>query len=110
MPKPTAKPFNTPGQDADYRNYLNQGRVSIVYFYANWCPACRKITPLMEELNRRIPEMQVLFMDIGDWGTPVAQQHGVSFVPYLKIYDKNGSLVAEGKGARDWLAQAMAQR
>lgn len=110
MPKPTAKPFNTPGQDADYRNYLTQGRVSIVYFYANWCPACRRITPLMEELNLRIPDMQVLFMDIGDWGTPVAQQNGVSFVPYLKIYDKNGSLVADGKSARAWLAEAMAQR
>lgn len=106
MPKPTAKPFNTPGQDADYRNYLTQGRVSIVYFYANWCPACRKITPLMEDVNKSVPEMQVLFMDIGDWGTPVAQQHGVTFVPYLKIYDKHGSLVADGKSARAWLAQA----
>jgi endonuclease YncB( thermonuclease family)/thiol-disulfide isomerase/thioredoxin len=110
MPKPTAKPFNSPGQDADFRAYLNQGRVSIVYFYANWCPACRKITPLMEELNQRIPDMQVVFMDIGDWGTPVAQKHGVSFVPYLKIYDKNGSMVADGKSARAWLAEAMAQR
>ncbi len=110
IPKPTARPFNSPGQDADFRNYLNQGRVSIVYFYADWCPACRKTNPLMEEVNRRIPDMQVLFMDIGDWGTPVAQQHGVSFVPYLKIYDKNGSLVADGKSARAWLAEAMAQR
>ncbi|HKO95956.1 MAG TPA: thioredoxin domain-containing protein [Pyrinomonadaceae bacterium] len=110
IPKPSAKPFNTPGQDADFRSYLNQGRVSIVYFYANWCPACRKITPLMEDLNQKVPDMQVLFMDIGDWGTPVAQQHGVSFVPYLKIYDKNGSLVADGKSARAWLAEAMAAR
>lgn len=110
LPKPTAKPFNSPGQNADFRSYLNQGRVSIVYFYADWCPACRRLTPVMEEMNRRIPDMQVLFMDIGEWGTPVAQEHGVSFVPYLKVYDKNGSLAAEGRSARAWLEQAMAGR
>jgi endonuclease YncB( thermonuclease family)/thiol-disulfide isomerase/thioredoxin len=110
LAKPTAKPFNAPGQDADFRAYLNQDRISIVYFYANWCPACRKLTPIMDEVNARLPDMQVVFMDIDDWNTPVAQQHGISFVPYLKIYDKNGKLVADGKTARAWLQQAMAER
>lgn len=110
LAKPTAKPFNRPGQDADFRAYLNQGRVSIVYFYADWCPACRKLTPIMDEVNAQIPEMQVVFMDIDDWNTPVAQEHGVTFVPYLKIYDKTGNLVADGKTAKAWLLQAMAER
>lgn len=110
LPKPTAKPFNAPGQDADFRGILGQGLVSIVYFYADWCPACRRLTPVMEEVNARFPEMQVVFMDIGDWNTPVAAEHGVNFVPYLKIYDKTGNLVADGKSARAWLEQAMAQR
>jgi len=64
---------------------------------------------VMEEVNQRIPDMQVVFMDIGDWGTPVAQQNGISFVPYLKVYDKSGTLVAEGKNAKAWLAREMAQ-
>lgn len=110
LPKPTAKPFNTPGQDADYRAYLGQGRVSIVYFYADWCPACRKLTPVMDTVNAQAPDMQVVFMDIGGWNTPVAAQHGVNFVPYLKVYDKTGNLIAEGKSARAWLQQAMAER
>ncbi|HYJ87284.1 MAG TPA: thermonuclease family protein [Pyrinomonadaceae bacterium] len=110
LPKPTAKPFNAPGQNADFRGYLGQGRVSIVYFYADWCPACRRLTPVMDELNARVPDMQVVFMDIGEWNTPVTAEHGVNFVPYLKIYDKTGNLVADGKSARAWLAQAMADR
>ena len=109
LPKPTAKPFNTPGQNADFRAYLGQGRVSIVYFYADWCPACRRLTPVMDEINARVPDKQVLFMDIGEWNTPVAAQHGVSFVPYLKIYDKTGNLVADGKSARAWLEQVRAE-
>ena len=105
LAKPTGKPFNTPGQDADFVSYLDQGRVSVVYFYADWCPACRKLSPVMDQINAVVPDMQVLFMNIEDWGTPVARQYGISFVPYLKVYDKSGKLVAEGKNARAWLEQ-----
>ena len=33
-----------------------------------------------------------------------------SFVPYLKIYDKAGNLVAEGRAANAWLQQALRER
>jgi len=104
--KPTQKPLNTPGQDVDFSAYLTQGRISIVYFYADWCPACRKMSPFMDQINAGASDTQVLFMDIGAWNTPVARLYGVTFVPYLKIYDKRGNLVAEGKDARTWLQQA----
>lgn len=110
LPKPTGRPLNTPGLDYDFRPYLNQGRVSIVYFYADWCPACRRMNPMMDEINKKIPDMQVLFMNIGEWNTPVAEQYGVSFVPYMMIYDKSGTLVSSGKAANDWLLEALRQR
>lgn len=108
-PKPTARPLNRPGQDVDFRSYFSSERTSIVYFYADWCPACRGLTPVMEALNAQAPDMQVLFMDIGEWNTPVTQKYGITSVPHLKIYDKNGSLVAEGRAARDWLLRATAR-
>jgi endonuclease YncB( thermonuclease family)/thiol-disulfide isomerase/thioredoxin len=108
--KPSAKPLNRPGQDIDFSSYLTQGRFSIVYFYADWCPACRQLTPVMDQINARIPDMQVLFMNIGAWNTPVTQRYGVTSVPHLKIYDKDGNLVAEASAARAWLQRAMAER
>ncbi len=110
LPKPFGRPLNTPGQDFDFKPYLNQGRVSIVYFYADWCPACRQLNPVMDEINRLIPDMQVLFMNIGQWETPVAQQYGVNSVPYLQIYDENGNLVASGRAADAWLREALRKR
>lgn len=107
--KPSAKPLNRPGQDADFSSYLKQGRITIVYFYADWCPACRQLTPVMDEINARIPDMQVIFMNIGDWSTPVTRQYSVTSIPHLKIFDKDGNPVAEGRAARAWLQQAMAQ-
>jgi endonuclease YncB( thermonuclease family)/thiol-disulfide isomerase/thioredoxin len=109
-PKPSAKPFNRPGQNADFRAYLNQGRITIVYFYADWCPACRGLSPVMEAINEQIPDMQVLFMNIEDWNTPVTHEYGITSVPYLRIYDQNGNLAATGREARDWLLRETAKR
>ncbi len=105
LPKPTAKPFNMSGQDADFRPYLRSGRVTIVYFYADWCPSCRRLTPVMEQVNAKLPDMQVVFMDIGSWQTPVTAQYGITSVPHLKIFDKTGNLAAEGREARSWLEE-----
>ncbi len=109
-PKPSLKPLNTPGQDADFSSYFSPDRISIVYFYAEWCPACRGLSPVMDAINAQIPDMQVLFMNIGDWNTPVTQLYDITSVPHLKIYDKSGNLVAEGRAANDWLLQATAAR
>jgi endonuclease YncB( thermonuclease family)/thiol-disulfide isomerase/thioredoxin len=108
--KPTAKPLNIPGRDFDFSSYLNQGRISVVYFYADWCPTCRQLSPLLDSINAQVPDMQVLFMDISDWNTPVTHQYGITYVPYLKIYDQNGNLIVEGHAARSWLQQAIRPR
>ena len=104
--KPSAKPLNRIGEDFDFRSYLTQGRTSIVYFYADWCPTCRQVSPIMDAINAQYPDYQVLFMNIGDWNTPLTQRYGITFVPYFRIYDKTGSLVAEGNAARSWLQRA----
>lgn len=109
-PKPTAKPLNVPGQDFNFQSYFTRERVSIVYFYADWCPACRSFNPIMDAVNAQIPDMQVLFMNIGDWNTPITRRYNVNSVPYLMIYDKEGTLVADGRNAKTWLQQALAQR
>ena len=91
-------------------SYFSPDRISVVYFYAEWCPACRGLSPIMDAINAQVPDMQVLFMDIGDWNTPVTQRYNITSVPHLKIYDKSGSLLAEGRSANAWLQQAMAER
>ena len=109
-PKPTAKPLNVPGNDFNFQSYFTRERISIVYFYADWCPACQSFNPIMDAVNEQVPDMQVLFMNIGDWNTPVTRQYNVSSVPYLMIYDKDGNLVAQGRNAKTWLQQTLAQR
>ena len=108
--KPNQKPLNTPGEDCDFQSYLQDGRISVVYFYADWCPACQGLSPTMDMINNKFANMQVLFMNIGNWNTPVARKYAVSFVPYLKIYDEKGQLIVEGPAARGWLDRTIQER
>ena len=102
-PKPPSTALNTPGEDVDFSSYLNNGRVSIVYFYADWCPACRQLSPALANINSNSPDTQVLFLNIAAWDSPIADRYGIRYVPYLRVYDRNGSLIAEGKEANAWL-------
>ena len=105
-PKPPSGPLNSPGEDFDFSSYLNNGRVSIVYFYADWCPSCRGLNPVMAKINSDVPDMQVLFLNIGEWNTPITNRYSITYVPYLRIYDKNGSLIAEGRAGEQLVAAA----
>ena len=102
--KQTSWPMNTPGKDFNYGPYLAQGRTTIVYFYAEWCPACREVTPPLKGMHRTYPDVEVLALDIEHWGSPLAQADNIQFIPYFKIYDGNGTLIAEGKQAIQWFA------
>ena len=104
-PKPPSSALNNPGEDFDFSSYLKQGRVSIAYFYADWCPACREISPVLARINRDDPNTQVLFLNIGEWNTPIADRYRVNSVPFLRVYDKNGYFIAEGEDAIAWLQQ-----
>jgi thiol-disulfide isomerase/thioredoxin len=102
-PKPPSSALNSPGEDFDFSSYLKNGRVSIAYFYADWCPACRELSPVLARINRDDSNTQVLFLDIGEWNTPIADRYRVNSVPFLRIYDEKGYFIAEGQEAIAWL-------
>ena len=108
--KPTEKPLNQPGEDADFQRYLNSGRISVVAFYADWCPSCRSWAPILDAVNTHFPDMQVLFMDIGEWDAPVTEKYGIQSIPHFKIYDGAGNFIVEGSAAKDWLRQQIGNR
>lgn len=103
-------PLNRPGADLDFSPYLGQGRKTLVYFYADWCPACRATSPGMKAINLIYDDFEVIALDIEQWGSPVAARHGVNFIPYLQIYDEAGELFAEGNQAGQWITDEVRRR
>jgi len=84
------------GEPVNLRDHLVAGKYTLFDYYADWCPPCRQLSPRLEELAREHPNLALRKIDIVDWSHPVAQQQGVSDLPYLRLYDPQGKLVAEG--------------
>jgi thiol-disulfide isomerase/thioredoxin len=97
--------FN-PGAEFDVKSYLQKGKMNIVDFYSDFCPPCRKISPLLKKLDQQRQDLVVLAVDINrkgvkgiDWVSPLALQYKLNSIPHFQIYDADGDLTKEGQEA-----------
>jgi len=95
-----------PGAELEIEAYLQKGKTNIVDFYSDFCPPCRKISPLLQKLGRKRQDLAIIQVDINrkgvkriDWGSPLARQYELNSIPHFKIYDGEGNLVGQGQEA-----------
>ena len=104
------------GEEINLEDYLVAGKTTVFDFYSDYCPPCRALAPYLEMLHKTHGEVAVVIVEINrsgvrgiDWKSPVAREYELSFIPYFRIYDAEGKLVADGEEARkkivDWLKQ-----
>ncbi len=95
-----------PGAEFAVEAHLQRGKTNIVDFYSDYCPPCRKISPLLIKLREKRTDLAVIKVDINregvkgiDWSSPVARQYGLRSIPHFQIYDGQGNLLKEGQEA-----------
>ncbi|HEV8377150.1 MAG TPA: thioredoxin family protein [Candidatus Polarisedimenticolia bacterium] len=91
------------GSPLNLRDHLAAGKYTLFDYYADWCPPCRELSPQLENLARRHPNLALRKIDIVSWSHPVAQQQEVRDLPFLRLYDPEGRLVGEGDAALEGL-------
>jgi thioredoxin len=69
----------------------------ILYFTADWCNPCKKVRPIVEELNRD-SAVKFQFIDV-DQETDMAKNMNVRSVPTFVVIE-NGSEVKRATGAQ----------
>lgn len=102
-----------------------RGKVVLLNFWATWCPPCREEMPSMERLHQEFkdqglvvlavnvqesPKRVVLFMrgfqlsfpTVLDADTTVTARYQVRGLPATFLIDRQGRLVGQVIGARDW--------
>ncbi|MBN2346155.1 MAG: thioredoxin family protein [Candidatus Aminicenantes bacterium] len=105
-----------PGAELDVEAFLEKGKTTIVDFYSNYCPPCRKISPLLTKLEKKRPDLAVINVNINrrgvkgiDWSSPVARQYNLKSIPHFRIYDGEGNLLQEGQEAYVWIMTMLAR-
>ncbi|WP_170267054.1 thioredoxin family protein [Brevifollis gellanilyticus] len=78
---------------------LNTSKVPVlVEFYADWCPPCKKVSPLVEEFSREIgTKARVVRINIDDQ-PGASNQHAVRSIPTFITF-KDGREIRREVGA-----------
>lgn len=69
-----------------YTDAITRSRVVLIEFYATWCPHCRKMMPVVDQVKELLQgKAEVTQLDI-DLNQEAADAAGVSGVPAFLIY------------------------
>jgi thioredoxin 1 len=84
--------------EESFDRFVKENARAVVDFWAAWCPPCRILSPVVEELARKYAG-KVAFGKLNvDEHPSVAERYGIMSIPTL-LYFKEGKLVDETVGA-----------
>ena len=83
------KHFDGPTFEADV---LNASEPVVVDFYADWCPPCRMMTPVVEQLAREYADKVTIGKLDVDANPDIQMRYGVMGIPTLGLF-RGGKLV-----------------
>lgn len=78
-------------------NTVQSNGVTLLDFWATWCPPCRAFGPIYEEASQRHPDVYFGKVDV-DQQQELAAQARISAVPTLIVF-KNKTIVYNEAGA-----------
>ncbi len=81
---------------------LNNGRPTILEFYADWCEACQEMTPSMYAIKRDFGDsinLVLLNVDNDEW-LDLIDKYDVNGIPQLNLFDANGEMKGKSIGLK----------
>ena len=104
----------TDGEQIDLRQRIKQPGNRIMVFWATWCPFCKQLMPIVADIKRDYPDLEVLSFNVFDdlaiedyptkanWpfihvlgGDEFARVHGVKGLPTLFLINDQGKMVLD---------------
>lgn len=77
--------------ETTYNEKINEDKLTVVKYKANWCGPCRVLAPALESIVGNYPDVNFGEVDI-DQNMSLAQKDGIRGVPAVIFY-KNGNIL-----------------
>jgi thioredoxin 1 len=77
---------------------LDAAGTVVVDFWAEWCPPCHALEPILEQVAAQHPQLTIVKLD-ADVNEESALRYGALSLPTLKVF-RRGEVIATMIGAR----------
>ncbi len=71
---------------------LKEGKLTLLYFTADWCGPCQQIKPIVVQMNEKTPSLQVFLVDV-DKAQDLAQKFEVKSMPTFFLFHQTDLLI-----------------
>ena len=85
-------------QPSQFEDILSSQEKTLVMFYADWCPFCRKFKPIFEASANSLTNSRQKFFEsnIDDDDNPLWERFSIEAVPTVIAFEKGEDYLKEG--------------
>lgn len=83
----------------EFEDVINENKLVLIDFYAQWCPPCKMLAPILEEVQKNIQDVLIVKIDV-DQNENISRKFKIMSIPNMILF-KDGEVVESVVGLRD---------